>query len=1135
MLIISVATFGQDYQQHKSIHQIEDETYSKMDFSDEKSWDGFFGNTQKIVTKKLKGGKLNKVVFGWHPYWAGSDYLNYQWNYLSDIAYFAYSVDYTNGSYTTIHDWASSPAIDTAMKYGIRVHLTATLFANHNEFFANAQAQQNLIDNLIAQVKDRNAIGINIDFEGMAGSHKDDFTNFMKNLSTQFKKQVPGGIVSVCLYAVDWGGVFDMPELEKYVDLYTIMGYAYYYSGSSDAGPTGQLYLFNQFNYTQSRSVSYYLNEGASPEKLILGVPYFGYEWETESNTVPSSTIGSGSVKMIESIKNNIDGNYSEPHLDSNCLSNYYVFEKEGAWYQTWVEDETSLKYSYKLINQTGIGGVAIWALSYDNGYTEMWELLRDYFTDYAEVPLTDTFWDLGGPTRSYYNNENFVYTIKPSRGQNLSLTFTDFELEGGYDSIYIYDGEDTTAPLIGAYSNDINPGVINSTGSALTLHFFSDNATVKKGWTAFWNASPDITIPITSIISPDWVSENFTAEFNDTDNNSIKSRFYQVLDYNGTEWRANSDYGFIFSDFENNSVSSNWNIQGGTWNVSAGSLHQSEGSATNANLYSALNQNPDNIFLYHLKINIQGTENESGVGLIFFADDATFTNNSYLAFFNTVQNKVQVYKYISGVKTLIAEENVQIVKNLNADLKIVYEPEIGKIQGFIDNTLALEFIDETPLISGSYFSLNTNLSVVDFDEVGVYHSREMSQEISVSSISGEMRYENENSTTPAAKIKSIVMDFNNNFSEIETNFVNVDFSAPNNILSVNDGLSSDIDQTNSITQLSANWTSATDDNSSVSVYWYAVGSSTLADDVYSWKRGNSDIQTIVKGLDLAYGNTYYFSVKPENEAGIVGNATSSNGITIEMTAEPPTAYFSSSVNEICSGDSINFYYEGVNAQNFTWVFAGAVNDTLHNVNPVVSYDNEGIYDVKLIVSNPYGADTLIMNDEITVHKTPEVYFTVSSNEIVLNNVVSFVNLSDNDANNYYWDFGDGTTYSTDFFEDVLEHTYQSLGYFTVSLNVETDYCSAELTKEDLIFVSVANIIENESDLVIYPNPVSDILNIELPNLSQFGYKILEPSGKMVLSGISDKAIDVSVLTSGSYVLIIENDDNVIVSKFIKE
>ena len=79
-----------------------------MDFSDEKSWDGFFGNTQKIVTKKLKGGKLNKVVFGWHPYWAGSDYLNYQWNYLSDIAYFAYSVDYTNGSYTTIHDRITS-------------------------------------------------------------------------------------------------------------------------------------------------------------------------------------------------------------------------------------------------------------------------------------------------------------------------------------------------------------------------------------------------------------------------------------------------------------------------------------------------------------------------------------------------------------------------------------------------------------------------------------------------------------------------------------------------------------------------------------------------------------------------------------------------------------------------------------------------------------------------------------------------------------------------------------------------------------------------------------------------------------------------------------------------------------------
>ncbi|MBL2951458.1 hypothetical protein ELO23_30375, partial [Klebsiella pneumoniae] len=72
-----------------------------------------------------------------------------------------------------------------------------------------------------------------------------------------------------------------------------IMGYDYYYSGSATAGPEAPLYNFQtSYNYTLAKSITYYVKQGATPSKLLLGLPYYGREWETAANTAPSSTTG---------------------------------------------------------------------------------------------------------------------------------------------------------------------------------------------------------------------------------------------------------------------------------------------------------------------------------------------------------------------------------------------------------------------------------------------------------------------------------------------------------------------------------------------------------------------------------------------------------------------------------------------------------------------------------------------------------------------------------------------------------------------------------------------------------------------------------------------------------------------------
>jgi len=442
--------------------------------------------------KHKKDCTLEKIVFGWHPYWSDGLETNYQWNLLSDLSYFSYEIDYLTGDPLTIHDWETASVIDEAMANGVRVNLCVTLFENHEEFFANTSAQQNLIDNLLSLVQNRNADGVNIDFELVPENEAVNFNNFLVNLATQFHAENTDYQVSIALHAVDWNSIYNIPVLKDYIDLFIIMAYDYYWPGSSIAGPSGQLYMMNTFERTISRSIIDYLYAGVPREKLVCGLPYYGYEWQTTSDNVPATATNNGVARTIKTIKNNSNGYYSNRLTDANSLCSYYNYYSGGTWHQAWVDDENSLKYKYDVVQQQDIAGIGIWALGYDDGYTEMWDLIETNFTNCKFVPSEYDFFDMGGPTRNHYNRENYTFTIAPTDYTDyLALAFNSFKLEADYDSLWIYDGYNTEAPLIGGYSGTVSPGTIEASGGALTLKFFSDGATVYSGWNAKWRCSP--------------------------------------------------------------------------------------------------------------------------------------------------------------------------------------------------------------------------------------------------------------------------------------------------------------------------------------------------------------------------------------------------------------------------------------------------------------------------------------------------------------------------------------------------------------------------------------------------------------------------------------------------------------------
>ncbi len=890
--------------QAQSIIQEQKQFYDRFKIITEKGWDTLqerlsqkqFEIVPKNVQLRSSGCRLeNKRVYGWHPYWNGSSlHNNYQWNLLSDLCYFDYSVNPTTGANSnTSFAWSTSTAITAAKNNGVKISFCATLFSNHSTFLSSTTAKNIFINNTIALLKMRGGSGVCVDFEGMPVSQKSNFVSFMQDLSKKIHDSIPSGEVALAVYSVDWSGVFDISKLKDVVDLFIVMGYDYYYGGSAKAGPTDPLYPFEtSYNYGISKSISYYLYGGIPANKLLMAVPYYGRQYQTSGSSIPSSNSGgasNSSALLYKTVQSNSSGNYrlSNKRWDANSFSPYYLFQSGSLWYQCFINDSSSIKKRYDIINQRGLGGIALWALGYDDGYTELWNAIGDRFTSCYNQPLADSLYDMGGPNRNYNDKEIYSYTIAPKGVQTVSVKFSQLDLESGFDSVFLYDGASERDALLGRYSGNILPNGISSTGSSLTLRFKSDGATNKSGYKLYYSTKLSDTIPPTTRVNnSDWITGNFNANFIDQDTGSgVRFRFYSIEEYDTTNnsWIGKSSKGFLNDVFNSSSILQNWIKQSGNWTVDNGVLIQSDQLGVNTNLYTSLVQDANQI-LYHWTQSINGSGTNRRGGLHFMCSNSIGNGrgNSYLVMARVDGGgKLQIYKSVNDMVFLNADISYPFLSNKEYDFKVIYNKLIGEVAVFINDKLTGRWIDTLPLISGNYISMRSGECVMNIDNLEVLKSRALNNlpiAVGIANLN-DINKQNASLSLPSARIKSYVVDSMDLFSEEWIQNLNVDYTAPASVYMVRDGKTiTDIATTTQTAQLAANWNSAMDFNSGIRRYWYAIGTSLGAADVLDWSDNGNDILAQRTSLLLYVGTTYYFSVKAENNAGLMGPIVSSNG-----------------------------------------------------------------------------------------------------------------------------------------------------------------------------------------------------------------------------------------------------------------
>jgi len=477
-------------------------------------------------------------------------------------------------------------------------------------------------------------------------------------------------------------------------------------------------------------------------------------------------------------------------------------------------------------------------------------------------------FYDSGGATGNYANDERLLWLFQPPGANSVSLNFSAFSVEAGFDRMFIYNGSTINTPQIGSYTGTNSPGLVNSSGGSLLVEFRSDCATVSSGWAATLSStSADEQAPVSSFTdAPEWVTQNFSASISDIDNIGVVGRYYSVADYNPQteKWSSNPTLGYLNEEFEIDAMG--WNALVGDFSHQNTYYRQSNTAEQNTNAYFEMNQDNSSAFMYEWDQNITSTGTNQRAGLHFFCSDPTLTNrgNSYFVFFRETDQKAQIYKVIDDIFSLKTNDNCVVTANTNYTYRVTFDPQSGWIRAYVNNQLVTQWQDIEPLQSGSAIALRTGGCSVDFDNIRVYRARGANINVSVGS-NGAMRYQSANAEV-AAFIRSMAHDEASNWSIPGIQHYKIDWTIPE-LSFLHDGNSNDID-TIYTPQITANWLGL-DEHSLIASYDIAIGMLPSLNNVLDWTSVGA-VTTYSHNLsNPLYDQVYHVSLRVINGAGL--------------------------------------------------------------------------------------------------------------------------------------------------------------------------------------------------------------------------------------------------------------------------
>lgn len=371
--------------------------------------------TPMMPLKPIEAKKSQKEVFGFAPYWTFDKLNTVNFDVLTTFAYFGVEVGpggylvKDDVGYTTFKSKKATALFKKAHQHGTRVVLTLTQMNNNSiiQILDNPDAQTIAINQAVSEVEARGIDGINLDFEyaGDPGeAYRNKFTQFAARLTQKMHEEVPSSQVTVSVYAssVKDPKIYNIAALSASTDGIFMMAYDFAHLNADHAIPTAPLYGHKEgkYWYDVSTAVDDFLSVMPA-EKLILGVPWYGYNYlvyqpQVKAETRPSYYWSGKPVVQTygyahESVRSdmpNINGYMSGWDDAGKVEWRAYYVPAVGSWRMIFIENRESLGIKYDFALYKHLGGVGIWALGFEEGKHEVWDLLAEKFG----MKLADAF-----------------------------------------------------------------------------------------------------------------------------------------------------------------------------------------------------------------------------------------------------------------------------------------------------------------------------------------------------------------------------------------------------------------------------------------------------------------------------------------------------------------------------------------------------------------------------------------------------------------------------------------------------------------------------------------------------------------------------------------------------------------------
>lgn len=334
----------------------------------------------------IRFGVRKPEIIGFLPYWlldkADKDYRKH----LTTLTYFGLALD-TDGKpiylvnpgeedpgWTALKSdrWEKQKNKAKSLKLSLLVHsaddeVIRTLLVSPKEKAAA------LVAEVAPVMKKRGFTDLNLDIESFSVASDGATRAFTEFVGTVIRDAKDNGIESVTVeippIALFRNNIADPVALGAVADRVVLMTYDYHYSGSFLAGPVapvGGAGTVREFDVTMAVSEAV---RQIPKEKIILGIPLYGYEWETVEKTPGSATIpGSAQTASSRRIAELLRSCAScSAIIDDVAKEPYIVYDDGGHFQQLFYENGVSMKEKIALVQEYGLAGVALWALGYED------------------------------------------------------------------------------------------------------------------------------------------------------------------------------------------------------------------------------------------------------------------------------------------------------------------------------------------------------------------------------------------------------------------------------------------------------------------------------------------------------------------------------------------------------------------------------------------------------------------------------------------------------------------------------------------------------------------------------------------------------------------------------------------------